>query len=211
METLWAVLARMSGRVHWQDTLVSCLVDKLKSEVCLCAVSQSGQKVWWYATFILYYRHIQLDIHVGVPCVTQSDRGTENFNVAYAHTHIRHTLDPSLSGSIQHRWMHGHSNIRPEQMWARFRRMWVPGFESLLQKGIRHQWYDDVNVADRLVLRWLAIPWLQKAADSYIYDHNTSRRRADRHKVLPNEVPDVMFENPEVVNALDFKVSQNID
>ena len=64
---------------------------------------------------------------------------------------------------------------------------------------------------NRLVFRWLAIPWLQKAADSYVYDHNTSRRRANRHKALPNEVPDVMFENPEVVNALDFKVSQHID
>ena len=168
------------------------------------------------------------DIYVGAPCVTQSDRGTENFNVAYAHTHIRHILDPSLSGSIQHQWMHGHSNIKPEQMWSRFRRMWTPGFETLLQKGISRQWYDDVNVADRyvcrihasfkpyrhynrLVFRWLAIPWLQKAADSYVYDHNTTRRRASRRKVLPNEVPDVMFENPEIVNALDFKVSKHID
>ena len=107
--------------------------------------------------------------------------------------------------------------------------MWVPGFEALLQKGISQQWYDDANVADRnvvchirvgfktyrrcnrLVFRWLAIPWLQKAADSYVYDHNTSCRRANRRKVLPNEVPDVMFENPEIVNALDFKVSQHSD
>jgi len=68
------------------------------------------------------------------------------------------------------------------------------------------QWYDSVNIADRLVFRWLAIPWLQKEADSYVYNHNTTRRRANRHKVLPNGVPDVMFENPETVNALDFKV-----
>ena len=99
--------------------------------------------------------------------------------------------------------------------------MWAPGFEKLLQKGISRRRYDDVNVADRyvlachihvnfktyghcnrLVFRWLAIPWLQKAADPYVYDHNTSRRRANRHKVLPNEVPDVMFENPEIVNTL---------
>ena len=91
------------------------------------------------------------DVFVGAPCVTQSDRGTENFTVTYAHTQIRHTLDPSLSGSIQHQWMHGHSNIKPEQMWSRFRRMWVPGFENLLQKGISRKWYDDVNVADRYV------------------------------------------------------------
>ena len=102
-------------------------------------------------TFILHDAVYQTDsdIYIGAPCVTQSDRGTENFNVAYAHTHIRHMLDPSLSGSIQHQWMHGHSNIKPEQMWSRLRRMWAPGFEGLLQKGISRQWYDDVNVADR--------------------------------------------------------------
>jgi hypothetical protein len=43
-----------------------------------------------------------------------------------------------------------------------------------------------------------------------VYDHNTSRRRADRRKALPSGVPDVMFENPESVDALDFKVSLNI-
>jgi hypothetical protein len=58
-----------------------------------------------------------------------------------------------------------------------------------------------------LVFRWLAIPWLQKEADAYMYSHNTSRRRANRHKVLPNGIPDVMFENPKSVGARDFKVS----
>jgi len=61
---------------------------------------------------------------------------------------------------------------------------------------------------DRLVFRWLAIPWLQKEADSYVYSTNTSRRRVNRRSVLPNGVPDVMFEHPESVGALDFKVSQ---
>jgi hypothetical protein len=64
---------------------------------------------------------------------------------------------------------------------------------------------------NRLIFRWLAVPWLQKAADSYIYDHNTSCRRASHHKVLPNEILDVMFENLEIVNTLDFKVSQYSD
>jgi hypothetical protein len=91
------------------------------------------------------------DISLGAPCVTQSDLGTENYNVAYAHTHIRHMLDPSLSGSIQHKWKRGHSNIKPEQMWWRFRRTWVPGYEKLLEKGVTQQWYDCVNIADKYV------------------------------------------------------------
>jgi len=88
---------------------------------------------------------------LGAPCVTQSDWGTENFNVAYAHTHIWHSLDPTLAGSIQHQWKRGHTNIKPEQMWSRFRKTWVPGFERLLDKGIQRQWYNVINITDRCV------------------------------------------------------------
>lgn len=91
------------------------------------------------------------DRELGAPCVTQSDLGTENYNVAYAHTHIRHALDPTLVGTIQHNWKRGHMNVKPEQMWWRFRRTWVAGFEALLEKGVQHQWYNTVNVADRYV------------------------------------------------------------
>jgi hypothetical protein len=62
---------------------------------------------------------------------------------------MRHTLDPSLAGTIQHQWKAGHSNIKPEQMWARFRRIWTPGFEKLLEKGVEMGWYDVVNIGDR--------------------------------------------------------------
>ena len=64
---------------------------------------------------------------------------------------------------------------------------------------------------NRLVFRWLAIPWLQQEADSYVYNHNTSRRRASRRKILPKGIPDAMFENLELVSARDFKVSQSFD
>ena len=42
-------------------------------------------------------------------------------------------------------------NIKPEQMWSRFRRVWTGGFEDLLDEGIRQQWYNTVNIADRYV------------------------------------------------------------
>ena len=93
------------------------------------------------------------DRELGAPCVTQSDLGMENYNVVYAHTHIRHALDPTLAGSIQHNWKRGHMNIKPEQMWWRFRRTWVSGFEGLLEQGVREQWYNNINVADRYVLQ----------------------------------------------------------
>jgi hypothetical protein len=144
--------------------------------------------------------------------------------VAYAHTHIRHVLDPTLAGSIQHNWKRGHMNIKSEQIWLRFRRTWVSGFEELWKEGSRSngiipstsligmyfniytRFETSITEHDRLVFRWLAIPWLQKEADSYVSSHNTSRRRADRRKILPNGIPDVMFKYPESVGARDFKV-----
>jgi len=76
----------------------------------------------------------------------------ENFHVAYVHTHICHALDPSLSGSIQHNWKCGHLNIKLEQMWSRFRWTWTNGFEELLEKGVRQQWYNVVNITDQYVV-----------------------------------------------------------
>jgi hypothetical protein len=221
VEAFRAVLAWLHGWVQQQDPLVGDLVDQLKSEICVRAVCKSGENCWWYVFVISILTVRVSDGNLGAPCITQSDLGTENYNVAYAHTHIRHALDPTLTGSIQHSWKRGHTNIKPEQMWWRFHRTWVSGFEKLLEEGVKEQWYNTVNVADRyvlqrrhkvltehyrLVFRWLAIPWLQKEADSYVYDHNTSRRRASGRKILPNGVPDVMFENPESVDARDFKV-----
>jgi hypothetical protein len=91
------------------------------------------------------------DISIGAPLLTRSSLGNENYNVACAHTHIRHALDPTLSGSIQHEWRHGPSDMKSEQMWCRFRKTWAPGFEALLEKGIEQLWYDSANVADRYV------------------------------------------------------------
>ena len=73
--------------------------------------------------------------------------------MAYAHMHICHVLEPTLAGSIQHNWKHGHMNIKPEQMWWQFHQTWVSGFEGLLEKGIQEQWYSNINVADRCVLQ----------------------------------------------------------
>ena len=59
---------------------------------------------------------------------------------------------------------------------------------------------------NRLVFCWPAIPWLQQEVDLYVYNHNTSHRRACCAKILPKGIPDAMFKNLELVSAYDFKV-----
>jgi hypothetical protein len=57
-----------------------------------------------------------------------------------------------------------------------------------------------------MVFQWLAIPMLQWELDSYVTLHNTTRHHANRQKVLPHSVPDLMFENLESIGAQDYKV-----
>jgi hypothetical protein len=144
--------------------------------------------------------------------------------VGHVHAPNRHALDPRLAGLIQHHWKRGPRNTEPGLMWRVFYRTWAPGFEALSEEGMTRQWYSFDNITDRYVpmllyrptLRlngiskrnvfcWVAIPWVQKQANSYVYDCNTTRRM-NRQKIPPNSIPDVMFEHPEAVNAPDFIV-----
>ena len=163
--------------------------------------------------------------------LTQSDHGTENYNIAYAQTHMRQELDPGLANTLQHNFMRGHTNIKPERAWGRLRDTWSGGFEAMLNKGIVNQWYNTSNIVDRyeflchgfdssltcisLTFRWLAIPYFQEELDKYVNLNNTTQRRANKHKVLPQGIPELMFQYPNSVNALDFKVGSmsiyNID
>lgn len=157
--------------------------------------------------------------------LTQSDRGTENNHVAYAQTIIRQNLDPMLEGTIQHNWMKGHSNIKPECAWSRLRGTWTRGFENKFDEGIHNQWYNPNNTLDgyvgsltacmsrdlilnSLTFRWLAIPFIQHELDLYVELHNTTLRRANKHKILPHGIPQQMFMRPSMVDSHDFKVRQ---
>lgn len=80
--------------------------------------------------------------------LTQSDHGTENYHIAYAQTDMRQKLDSGLEGTLQHQWMRGHTNIKPERAWGRLRDTWSKGYEDMLDIGVAHQWYDANNLLD---------------------------------------------------------------
>jgi len=77
-----------------------------------------------------------------MPLITQSDPGSENYGVANSQTLLRHRHDPRLEGTIQHRWMRSKKNVKPEVTWSQMRRMFAPGFEDILDKGVNEGWYD---------------------------------------------------------------------
>ena len=52
---------------------------------------------------------------------------------------------------------------------------------------------------------------LQRELDAYVFMHNTTRRRANRRKILPQGIPDIMFEKSHTVDASDFKVRNSVE
>ncbi|KAI0089513.1 hypothetical protein BDY19DRAFT_864419, partial [Irpex rosettiformis] len=142
----------------------------------------------------------------GICLVTQSDPGTENYGIANCHTTIRHQLDQSLVGTLQHRFMRKKSNIKPEIMWSVIRRTWSEGFESILQYGVLNGLYDPSNTIEKLTFLWLAVPWLQAELDLFSHRFNTSKHRSDKHKVTPQGIPQLIATRPEIYGARDYKI-----
>jgi hypothetical protein len=84
-----------------------------------------------------------------MPLVSQSDPGPENFGLANGQTLLRHWHDPSLSNTLQHRWMRMKKNVVPEISWSQLRRRFCPGFEDILELGLINGWYDPGDSLDR--------------------------------------------------------------
>ncbi|KAF7974335.1 hypothetical protein HWV62_12390 [Athelia sp. TMB] len=166
-------------------------------------------KVWWTNSNPRLITKWFLDAcrqHGGVPLITQSDPGSENYGVANAQTTIRHRLDPSLQTTIQHRWMRKHQNILSEIKWSILRRDWSPGFEDVFDKGVNENWYDANDFLMNLIFRWLAIPWIQIELDAWMANRNRSKPRADKHKILPHGIPDIIRAKPQKYGSYDFKI-----
>ncbi|KAI6097993.1 hypothetical protein EV401DRAFT_2247148 [Pisolithus croceorrhizus] len=141
-----------------------------------------------------------------IPLVTQSDPGTENFGIANAQSMLRQWHDPELVGTLQHRWMRHKKNIMPEIMWSQLWRHFTPGFEAILEHGVKEGWYDIENTLERLVFHWLFIPWLQEELLGYRDRVNNTAKRRDRNKILPHGVPNLIYESAGDYGALDFRV-----
>ncbi|KAI0367936.1 hypothetical protein BV20DRAFT_949165, partial [Pilatotrama ljubarskyi] len=166
-------------------------------------------RVWWNNSnprlITSYYLQAARKLGERSLVVTGDGNGSDS-TIANAHTFICHSLDPSLADTLQHRWMRKHMNIKPEIFWSGFNRNWKPGFEARLQYGVDQGWYDPSNELECLVFRWLAIPWLQAELDVYAAEFNSKPRRANKHKVLPHGIPDLIAQSPEDFGMTNFKI-----
>ncbi|KAF8586982.1 hypothetical protein K439DRAFT_1646012 [Ramaria rubella] len=182
-----------------------------------CVEPYSGMilwlRVWWTnknPRLILHYYLNAVQEYGGMPLVTQSDPGTENYGVANGHTTGRHMVDPSLEGTQQHRWMRDHNNVKPEITWSQLHHHFTPGVEDLLDNGLNKGWYDPSDPLDiytsSLLFCWLFIPWLQGELEAWKDSHNMTPKCADKNKILPHSHPQLIFEALTMFDSLDFKV-----
>ncbi|THU98732.1 hypothetical protein K435DRAFT_795477 [Dendrothele bispora CBS 962.96] len=131
----------------------------------------------------------------GIPLLTQSDPGNENNGVANCQTLARQTLDPSLVGTLQHRWKLHKMNPKPEAEWSIFRRDAAPPLENLFQAGV-----DAGLFGIDLTLDW------SEKLDEYRQLRNTVTPRHHKHKILPHGPPMLIRSRPDFCNVLDFKI-----
>ncbi|OSC99554.1 hypothetical protein PYCCODRAFT_1372866 [Trametes coccinea BRFM310] len=168
-------------------------------------------KVWWTnrnPRLIVRYYCDTVEEHRACPLITQSDRGSENNGIANAHTVLRHRYDPSLSGTLQHKWMHRKgANIKPEIFWSELRKRWTPQFEKLLDYGVHEGLLDPEDYVERMLFFYLFIPYLQQELDVFRDRYNTSKKRRDRNKILPHGPPTLIFHNASAYGWNDFKVN----
>lgn len=57
-----------------------------------------------------------------------------------------------------------------------------------------------------MVFHFLAIPWMQRELDDFVMRYNSFKPRFDRHRIGPNEAPDVLYSLPLTFDTMDFKV-----
>ncbi|EJT97540.1 hypothetical protein DACRYDRAFT_36058, partial [Dacryopinax primogenitus] len=156
-------------------------------------------QVWWMNSNPQLIFHYYLDMackHQGIPLITQSDLGSENNAIANGHTLLHQWLDPGLVGVLQHQWMRGHANIKPEILWSKLQHF--PKFVHNIAIVM------DIS---SLTFHHLAIPLTQMNLNEWIYVHNTFRSRKDRKRVLPQGRLVHILNNPNCfMGACNFKV-----
>ena len=153
---------------------------------------------------------------IGIPIITQSDPGTENYGVANAHTVVCHCLEPSLTGTLQHHFTLGHNNIFLERKWSVFCCIFLQVLRiywSRVCKVVGTMWvnscshiYSVMCFLSSLLFHWIAIPWLQAEINDWVKFKNTTTPQAVKHRILSHGIPALIYSHPSHFNSINFKV-----
>ncbi|KAJ7037131.1 hypothetical protein C8F04DRAFT_1180848 [Mycena alexandri] len=144
----------------------------------------------------------------GIPLITQSDLGSENYGYRQLPDHHAAAPRPhapghpaaSLDEQESYERQAGGCLVSPEAPFHQSR-MKI-SFDAGVSRGL----LNILNPLEKLVFRWLAVPWIQKELDEYVRIFNATSRRKDKHKILPQGIPDLIASKPQQYGATDYKV-----
>ncbi|KAJ7595257.1 hypothetical protein C8J56DRAFT_1042354 [Mycena floridula] len=62
---------------------------------------------------------------------------------------------------------------------------------------------------EQFTFHWLTILWLQMELNIRRTTHNSSKKRSDKYKILPQEIPDLIHAKPKRYSTRNFMINVN--
>lgn len=149
----------------------------------------------------------------GVPRCIRIDAGTENGHIEDMQKAFRWNDDDAMAGDKSVIIGSSTSNQRIERWWRSLRQLgvgyWIDFFKDLEMQG----YFTCGNPMHIECLRFCFMAILQRDLDHIRKDWNTHNIRHQSKNVVecPSGKPDIMFFNPELYDAVDYKFPVEID
>ena len=157
-----------------------------------------------------YYIDAAADLKC-IPCVVRSDHGTENVLVQDLHVGLRSTFNDSFSGQKSFRKGKSSSNQRIERWWGVLRQQcvnfWMNLFKDLISLGV----LDNGDPVHINALRFCFMDLIEADIHRCAREWNQHRIQTRKNVEGPSGKPNLLFFNPELVNAQSHGFPPNFD
>ena len=153
-----------------------------------------------------YYLQAAVDTNL-CPRVIRADNGTENVSVADMQRFLRRNHNDSLSGEKSFRYGTSCLNQRIEFWWGILRKECIQFWMDLLSNLKEDHLYTG-SWLDKNLVRFCFINLVQSAIDQTVDEWNSHSIRKSKSQRVPNGVPNILFNHPELSgsdeNGVDF-------
>ena len=136
-----------------------------------------------------------------IPSIIRLDRGTETGVLASIQAFLRRNHeDMAPEDTVQY----GTSTTnRIKRWWRELHERLKAFFKSQLLNLLDLALYDREDENDRNMLAYVYIPLIQREMDTFAELWNSSRCRLQKNTLMPDEIPDFIYSNPEAYGLAD--------
>ena len=123
------------------------------------------------------------------------DRGTETGLLATLHVFLRRNHgDMAPEDTVEYG---SSTSNRIERWWRELHERLGKFFKFQLQQLLEQGFYDREDENDRKILAYVFIPIVQREIDLFVELWNNSRTRLQRNTLMPDGIPNVIYNSPE--------------